>query len=235
MKKKIMMVLVVAGLFLLCGFNSAGATSLSFSCFSTTGIELKPTDGNVGFQIPTFRNEGENNLTLGKFDSITGEVINGDAVLVGFLNIGTAPLSSLSFNQGLVVDPSKPFDKLVFDGAMGINFFGAVIALGDDIGMVLGPSTFQAIMGSQGTFLVGLALFTSQDQKVTEVPGLTLSIDILIGDETTWILPSNRTYSSIGGAEAAASPAPVPEPSTILLMGIGLLGLVAIKSRKQKS
>jgi len=29
--------------------------------------------------------------------------------------------------------------------------------------------------------------------------------------------------------------APVPEPSTIILMGIGLLGLVAIKSRKQKS
>ncbi len=29
--------------------------------------------------------------------------------------------------------------------------------------------------------------------------------------------------------------APVPEPSTILLMGIGLLGLIAIKSRKQKS
>ena len=29
--------------------------------------------------------------------------------------------------------------------------------------------------------------------------------------------------------------APVPEPSTILLMGIGLLGLVAIKSRKQES
>ena len=28
---------------------------------------------------------------------------------------------------------------------------------------------------------------------------------------------------------------PVPEPSTILLMGIGLLGLAAIKSRKQKS
>ncbi len=28
---------------------------------------------------------------------------------------------------------------------------------------------------------------------------------------------------------------PVPEPSTILLLGIGLLGLVAIKSRKQKS
>ncbi len=28
---------------------------------------------------------------------------------------------------------------------------------------------------------------------------------------------------------------PVPEPSTIFLMGIGLLGLVAIKSRKQKS
>jgi hypothetical protein len=34
---------------------------------------------------------------------------------------------------------------------------------------------------------------------------------------------------------AISIPAPVPEPSTILLMGIGILGLVGMKARKKKS
>jgi len=40
---------------------------------------------------------------------------------------------------------------------------------------------------------------------------------------------------AVGAISSAPPVKPVPEPSTILLMGIGLLGLVGIKARKQKS
>ncbi len=53
-----------------------------------------------------------------------------------------------------------------------------------------------------------------------------------------WSFPDYGAYSTGSNSVFAVDnvgAAPVPEPSTILLMGIGLLGLIGIKSRKKKS
>lgn len=52
----------------------------------------------------------------------------------------------------------------------------------------------------------------------------------------TFSLPDNVTFSSASGVRAAATvPAPIPEPSTLLLLGTGLAGLAAWHYRKDKT
>ncbi|MCK4378570.1 MAG: PEP-CTERM sorting domain-containing protein [Deltaproteobacteria bacterium] len=46
-------------------------------------------------------------------------------------------------------------------------------------------------------------------------------------------IDSNNDRTSIGGTITELTLTPVPEPSKILLMGIGLLGLVGIRGRKK--
>ncbi|CAG1013754.1 PEP-CTERM sorting domain-containing protein [Geobacter sp.] len=227
--KKIVMLSLYAFFVVLCPQVTMSAP-LSFSTFSASGIEILPNTDGVAFSLSSFGNEGPNPITLGTFDPHTGDIVNGDAVLVAFLNLGTAPLTRLNFLPGLSVDPSKPF-------SFGVVASGMILPAETSpyLGFGIGPQSSNAQFGDNGTFYLGFALFTSLSQSIMDVPGLTIPIDVEIGEGTHFIFPIVKSYSYIGGAAQATALAadPIPEPGTLFLLclGIGVM-LVAVRLRK---
>jgi hypothetical protein len=81
-----------------------------------------------------------------------------------------------------------------------------------------------------GAVSVGANVNTSVDQFIglrSDTPFFRARFENDATNSLSVVL-DDLTYSN-------TSTAPVPEPSTIILMGIGLLGLVGIKARKKKS
>jgi hypothetical protein len=188
---------------------------------TVTGIEI------ISVTAPT-------PITLGVF-GINGHVVGGDAVLAGFLDLGTAPvpkvvLPATNLSDYIFVTPTSPV-------AGGVTNTAGFL-LQDLPGFGNGFPPGSGVLGAEGTMYVGLALLTEVNQPLSDVLGVRVPFQVRIGDTSGFLNgPDGNAFlfsnMSIGGA---ADFAPIPEPTTLLLFGTTAagLGLNRWKQRRRK-
>ena len=121
------------------------------------------------------------------------------------------------------------------DGVLGGNGWDAA-----DWGVDLNMGTYWGVYGD-AYILDGLALTGGAARGsiadgvytglIDQYTGIRLGVYTEDGSEYNWLSPENNFRITVGGDTAA----PVPEPSTILLLGGGLLGLGWYGRKRKKS
>ncbi len=187
--------------------------SLSTAAFAipTVTLEIAPGDIYVGdtFDVEVLVEDSLTDVLLPDF--LTGDSRPEELLAFGF---DVVTLGSIFTYDSYAIssdfdDFSDPFNS----GNVSGMAFPAVM-VGSNPSVALATLSFTAMNAGAGT-LQTLGFYDGLLSGLFyEVSGFDInsSLDISVNES-----------------------APVPEPSTILLMGIGLLGLIAIKSRKQKS
>jgi hypothetical protein len=158
------------------------------------------------------------------FQPVAQNIFQGDPAQVS-LNL---TLDSTEVLQGFDIDVSYDSSVLTFDsGALGAEVSGWLVA---DLSVV-DPSTLNifalddALSLSNGLFTLATLNFFGQS------PGLSLLLSF--DGPSGGLLINDALFSA--GAEGSIAvnqvTAPIPEPSTWLLMVMGLLGLVGMKKK----
>ncbi len=190
--------------------------------------------------------------TLPGFSSSAATSINNYGQVVGYsYNLGESGSQSFLWEDGTLI-PLEMDSAVSYMYAYDVNDAGQII--GTFGGMNIPDSGFLYENGELlnlgydgGGGTLGINNFGNiVGAGYARIDGVRYPLSDLMIDSDEWSFGPGtdiNNFSDIVGVgyknglftAYIASPAPVPEPSTILLMGIGLLGLVAIKSRKQKS
>jgi hypothetical protein len=186
-----------------------------------------------------------------------GGTIQGNAISNAAINIGDSPMAigqlfmvgnyTQGANGSLTFDiagtAARQYDhlnvsgKAKFNGLMTVNLLnGFVPQIGnmfDIMNFASGSGTFSQVLGLP---------INNQEHFLLEYNPTNLTLDVVqgpdtnIGDEGSSIRASSITWVSNNGAFQGASnngtSAPTPEPSSILLVGSGLVGIATVLRRK---
>ena len=136
-------------------------------------------------------------LTIGTFDH-RGRVVGGDAVLVAFIDLGTAPLAQAAVGGMIIVTPSDP------RASDPLNATGFVLPP-DFTGIEPQLTVGTAALGTEGVMFLGLAFLTHARQPLSEALGVTVAYRVAIGPASMFLTRADgaifsTTQMTIGGA-----------------------------------
>jgi hypothetical protein len=138
---------------------------------------------------------------------------------------------------------SGQYDHLNVSGKAQLNGLMTVNLLNGFVPQIGNMFDIMDFASGSGTFSQVLGLpINNQEHFLLEYNPTNLTLDVVqgpdtnIGDEASSIRASSITWGSNNGMSQGASnngtPAPTPEPSSILLFGSGILGLAGVLRRK---
>ena len=170
------------------------------------------------------------------FQSLGLDILSGSVALDGSTEINGADASTINDQWGFQNSASGPFQELVSGGTVDTDISTLTAAVnqggttfnGDSIpaigNIVNGPSDGILFVGGDA----GMGVTSYQDSLVYTV-NFNGDVGTLFTSLTT-DSPENYVVLSYGSPVAA-----VPEPSTLLLLGSGLIGLGLWRSRRRKN
>ena len=193
------------------------ATPITPETFGTVqspiGFQLTPSYPNIVVTGPQVIEIGPNPITLGSFGP-HGEVVGGDAVLMAFLDLGTAPvqqviLPSTNGSEPIFVTPATP-------RASGVTNTAGFILPPDFPGFGLQFPAGAAPIGAEGDLFIGFALLEHADQPLTEALGVVVPFRVRIGEPQGFVQEPEGTIfltkpMTFGGASFFA-----PRPESVL-------------------
>jgi hypothetical protein len=142
---------------------------------------------------------------------------------------GDGNLTISNDGNGIYTPPADQFlDNRYGNGDFYFDFTSNVSAFGLQIGAVNFTQTLSAF-DSGGNLIESVTIFNQSPSFVGYYGIASLSDNIgsfSLSSGSDWVVLDNLSY--VGGG------APVPEPSTMLLFGAGLAGLVGYTRRKNK-
>jgi hypothetical protein len=173
------------------------------------------------------------------------------------INIGDSPMTigqlfmvgnyTQGANGGLIFDiagvASGQYDQLNVSGKAQLNGLMTVNLLNGFIPQIGNMFDIMNFASGSGTFskVVGLPI-NNQEHFVLEYNSTNLTLDVVqgqdtnIGDVSSSISASSITWVSSNGVSQGVSnngtSDPTPEPSSILLVGSGLVGIAAVLRRE---
>jgi hypothetical protein len=121
-----------------------------------------------------------------------------------------------------------------WDGTGLAGTFSSSIDVFFDIrfGALNGPIVFSSDLPLSQT---GAAWNHLPPPGVVQIPGANIFLSGLLGDQTQDFWPGPLIEQHPSGAQHAVTPAQVPEPASVGMMAIALIGLLLIRQRRNRS
>jgi hypothetical protein len=160
----------------------AATASAAKPGIDTTGATLGAFDGVQwcanSTVVSSWAITSGGNIALGSFAK-NGKVTGGDAVLAVRMDLGSAPVSSLTLpgttdpatGQMITVDAAHPSASGTVNVAPGMNW-------NNGIGFQPGLTTLAA---GSGTAVVHLSLLTKKSESPSKAPGVTVNLGVTVG------------------------------------------------------
>lgn len=233
----------VLSAFLAVGFaaNSYGSLVLQSTTpsFDVTGSGLGAVNTVLTFQSPANSSTETGCVAYNGTTSVTtGCGFANSTVLNGQSQTNTPTLGSVGIssaaNIGLVLNASEPagnslgIDQVVLNlySSTGTNIFSAACSNCN----VVAPSTLSGTGSSGFLFLLDSAQAATANTAINNNGGFG-SVRIGVGSSLSQATGGNETFYVANVQGQSEPPAGVPEPTTMALMGAGLVGLSLIRKR----
>jgi hypothetical protein len=200
--KPLSLFLLIAGLYFPC-FTEANP--ITFTVYSETAFEISERTNLVEFSFASFKNTTGEVIHFGSYNPNLNYLVGGYTMKWTYY-IGDAQITGI---HSYIFD-IRNWENWEFrpDTVYGLS-------LGFD-GLV--PT---AEIGATGIFYLTMAIL-KENQPLSEAPGVTIPITITYTGHDRFGCQWQYFESQTGGG------VPIPEPSTIILMSFGLLGLLGI-------
>jgi len=235
MKKK--MVALLAGAMLMMGMATS-ASAMSLRLTTGDGATITLTDGGTG--LVSFNGTLGSfflNISTGSLDHVialnTLDLLSGNksgAVLSAAAGTITVELSEQNYNSGSVPAVNAHFG--IGGTTQGVIDYAAYL---DASNTLFGTNALIG-SGSDGTFGTALPIKTAFDYSspnaVESISGLYSLTEIVTISHQGYISGST-TINSTTSFDGQVSTTPVPEPGTMMLVGLGMLGMAVYGKRRQ--
>ena len=231
MKKKILAVL--AFLLILSGMaGSAGAMSITFDSYDTAANKTSIYTYYNEFRMETF-----NSTILAPISGVTGldqswTWLGAASTKNGSVhNVNAAPdgLSKPDQTNYLSVPNPLSSGSVTADLGKKYNYFGLWWGSIDEYNTISFFNGSTLVESFKGSDIVDPSLRNSNKTK------LSLYVNFMdLGNFDSFTLTSTNNAFEVDNIAVGNTPAPVPEPATMLLFGTGIAGLVAARRRKKK-
>ncbi|MCG8584894.1 MAG: PEP-CTERM sorting domain-containing protein [Pirellulales bacterium] len=188
------------------------------------------------------------------------EIDDGTPISWIEVGMGNPQIESTGRQSGTLDGPQEGTYHLIFDfldeGAAGQDDLAGVYQTFDTVAGAKYDLSFYAAVANniQGPMLLDVDVFTGgngvdgdllDETVIVSAPGWTQSTFTFVAGTTTTTIrfwddgkqsdPGNTEAIDLAVDNIVIALAPVPEPSTLILAGIGLMGLVAPRRRRNRS
>ncbi|MFA7061853.1 MAG: NF038129 family PEP-CTERM protein [Pedobacter sp.] len=196
-------------------FNTIKLLVAAFIMFAASSAFAVPYNINVD----TSSLNGANGFIYLQYGGINA--VDSTATVYNYSGGSLAAASSANVVDGSAVSGQLP-SSVVFANTNGVNDYNHAILFGSslDFNLLLSSNTFGAPVGGGSTFSLGLFADESGLIPLVTATGTVFTADLANDGNISFNYSDNVTV------------APVPEPGTIVLLGVGMFGLCIFGKRR---